>query len=390
MDTIVKKISNYIKDDRNISNSVVRYIFNYKYKKNAFIGHLVDYEDCKGKLLIKESSYSSVAPVTHQYENPKITVSITPNIKLFTLKDALVHADSSCILNKSKILVTRYDDERYNEGFIKVHNRKFAKVIYNKIEHVEEGLFLGGNGSWNWYHYMIEILPKLLLLEEKPSTILINDVVLQYPTMMEALQLILAENCNIVYLKRDRSYLVKNLIYINDFNHLQFNRFDKQILAKGTYFNEGILQKFSDTLIKSAEPLSDNPNKIFLYRKNTHRVARNQEEIKRFLENDGFTSVCLEEFDLKQQVSLFYQAQFIVGISGAAWTNLIFCRNRPKAICFIPDNGKQFSAFSTLAKIFNVEFYANFYATKIESDHISNDFEIDFTKFKKLYTQIDG
>lgn len=387
MEAIIKRFVQFIKNDNNISNSFVRFIFNFRYRTHSYIAKIKDYGFINGQELIKGYLYESFPPVSGIKEVQRIIKTQTPDIKIFRFNNALIHADSSCILVKSDLLVTKYLDERYNEGFVKVHNLHHAKIEYDDIEDIDKGFFLSGNGSWNWYHYLIEVLPKLMLLEKTPHTILVSEIVKEFPTMQAALDLLIGDNCKIIYLSRNKSYRVGELHYINDFNHLQFNRFDNQILGIGTYYNQELLTKFSDTILRKINPDSKSDTKFFLYRKNTHRIANNQDELKYFLEKEGFTTICLEELTLEQQVSIFYNATFIIGISGAAWTNLIFCRNKAKAICFIPDNAKEFSAFSNLAKLSGVEFYGNYY--KNEGNHISNNYEIDLIQFKQLYTQIN-
>ncbi|WP_407403371.1 glycosyltransferase family 61 protein [Chryseobacterium sp.] len=387
MEAIIKRCLQFINNDSAISNYLIRFIFNIIYYRRSKIAKIKDYEFINGKELIEGSIFESFPPISGKCEVQKSIKTPTPDVKLFKFNNALIHADSSSILIGSNLLVNRYQDERYNEGFVKVHNQQYAKIKYDDVETISEGFFLGGNGSWNWYHYLIEILPKILLYEKLPSTILISDVVKKFPTMQAALDLLIGDNCKIIYLSRNKSYRVGELYYINNFNHLQFNRFDNQILGIGTYYNKKILTRFSDTLLRKINPDSRSDTKFFLYRKNTHRIAKNQEELKYFLEKEGFITICLEELTLEQQVSIFYNATFIVGISGAAWTNLIFCRNKAKAICFIPDNAKEFSAFSNLAKLSGVEFYGSYY--KNEGNHISNNFDLDLFTFKQLYSQIN-
>lgn len=387
MVSFIKNIINYIKDDNNISIFLVRKIFNLRYQKISKILKIKSQEELCGELLVDSLVSRSYLPIEKIDSVQDFLVIKTPKIKFFKLSDVLIHPDSSCIVYKNKIYKNGYDNERFNEGFIKWHNNYYGKLIFNRLEEIEEGFFLGGNGSWNWYHYMIEILPKFLLFNNLPKTLLVSEVVLQFPTMQSVLDIFLQNKSKIVYLKRNTTYHVKSLLYINDFNHLQFNRFDDKILGIGTFFNTEILNNFSNYILNYISNNTNFPERVFLYRKNTHRMASNQDDLKIFLESQGFISICMEEINFYDQVNVFRNAKFIIGISGAAWTNLIFCRNNPKAICFIPENAKEFSAFSNLSKIFNVDFYVNIY--KNNEYHYSNNFEIDMNEFKIKFNQLN-
>ena len=255
------------------------------------------------------------------------------------------------------------------------------------IEEIDEGFFLGGNGSWNWFHFIIEILPKLVLLEPNTTKkILVSETVEMIPSMGMILNYINKGRFEVVFLKRSLSYKVGKLFYINDFNHVQFNRFDNLIKAEGTYYNMKLTTVYSDLLLNEISNIKKTPTHIFLYRKNTHRIAKNQDEIFEYLQNYGFETICMEELTFVEQVNIFRNAKFIIGISGAAWANLIFCRNKPKAICFIPSNAKDFSVFSNLAKIFDVKLFNQLYENN--QHHYSSEFEINFVEFKKLFKSL--
>lgn len=54
------------------------------------------------------------------------------------------------------------------------------------------------------------------------------------------------------------------------------------------------------------------------------RAIANEEEVHRFLEQDGFLSLHPEEHSLADQIALFSRARLIVGMHGAGLTNILF------------------------------------------------------------------
>ena len=79
------------------------------------------------------------------------------------------------------------------------------------------------------------------------------------------------------------------------------------------------------------------PNKIFIDRRNEknttgHRSLLNEEEIVSFLNNAGFKAIKLEETNFIDQVNIFNNAQIIVGLHGAGFANISFCKPGTKVI----------------------------------------------------------
>ncbi|SHL02441.1 glycosyltransferase family 61 protein [Chryseobacterium polytrichastri] len=392
MATIIEKFVAYIKSNDSLSIFFKRAVYNYRYKPNSQIVSIQNIENCKVNIVQKlfdRGEFKNYFPKIFNKDELYNEV-LTPEVSLYQFNNAYIDINSSSILLKENLVTFRTKDERFNEGFIKFHNNKHAKIEKKaEIEELNEGLFLGGNGSWNWFHFLIEIIPKLTLFKEQYTNILfVNQIILKIPSMKRILDVLVENKFEIKYLSSEKTYFIKELYYINDFNHVQFNRFDKLITSDGTFYNAEITRNFSN-LVSEKLLIKDNlPDKIFLYRKNTHRVAENQDRILEFLKDFGFVAVCLEELSIDEQASYFRTAKFIIGITGAAWSNMLFCRNQPKAICFVPDNAEEFTAFSNLAKIFRVDFYAQLY--KNDGAHTNSNFIINFEKFVELFNYVNG
>lgn len=391
MGAVLRKLTPYIQSNASLSDIVRKTLYNYFYKPYSQILKIKDIENCKENILEKISD-----PGTFKCNLPKqlnkqesYAENPVPKVSVYQFDNVYTDICSSAFWIKNDLIVYRSSGERFNEGFVIIHNDKDAKVTKKSIEQLDEGFFLGGNGSWNWFHFLIEIMPKLLLLNEKHTrTIFVHEVVKKTPGMQSVLEILAKDQFTVRYLSPEKTYHVKKLYHINDFNHVQFNRFDGEITAEGTFYNTEITRRFSDEILNNLETEEGLPDRIFLYRKNTHRVAANQEEILNYLKDFGFVPVCLEEIPLAQQAGYFKTASFIIGISGAAWTNMLFCRNRPKAICFSPENAASFSAFSSLGRIFEVDFYTQLYNNS--GLHSDSNFIINFEEFKELFKYING
>ena len=103
---------------------------------------------------------------TQQVEKVRI-----PSVNLYVFENAGVCASSSSILLENKIIVERAgngETERcsFAAGHLVTHGQNSALVSTRPAGRLNKGVFLGGNGSSNYYHWMIEILPKLKFLNE--------------------------------------------------------------------------------------------------------------------------------------------------------------------------------------------------------------------------------
>ncbi|EKU54480.1 PF04577 domain protein [Acinetobacter sp. WC-323] len=96
----------------------------------------------------------------------------------------------------------------------------------------------------------------------------------------------------------------------------------------------------------------------------------------------------MEDYDFNEQVAIFNNAEFIVGPSGAAWSNIIFCSSGCKAISWLPNHLAKFSIFSTLATLNDCDL--KFITTSSDNPNdIHSSYYLDLEEIKKLYKNFD-
>ena len=93
----------------------------------------------------------------------------------------------------------------------------------------------------------------------------------------------------------------------------------------------------------------------------------------------------MEDLSLREQISLIANTEMIAGPTGAAWTNLIFCRKGTKCLCWIAEGYGEFSAFSNLAKIVGTNMHYVTFKTNAKSigELYSADYFIDPQRMKQ-------
>lgn len=252
----------------------------------------------------------------------------------------------------------------FHGGIVNNSSYLLSWKLYHFSKTIDKAIYLSGSYTKNWYHWMIEILPKLIVLKRdledfNDFQILVSKDVIESANHKSALLCFVEEN-KIISLDKEQIYRVNALIYV-DSPCIATPIKKTHILssAKDCNFYYSLMKDFKNHL--TAELLNSQYTKgskrIYLYREQVSRKF-NQKEVLNLLERFDFSSVDTGKLSLKQQAELFNDAEIIVGATGAAWTNLLFCSENTKAVIFWPDNLGIDSRFPNLANLSGVDLYS--------------------------------
>lgn len=335
-----------------------------------------------GGSFVVESTNQENISVSPKYLDsiPHVSKYPVSDIKIFKLQNVFCNINSSSYILKNKDVVYMeefpYIDRckaNYASGFIHSHNNDFAYIKrFNrkKIHKYKNVFFLGGNGSFNFYHWMIEILPKLLLINNSHidkydiDTIVVNDRVKENHNYMWLLESCLShlDKVNIVYVNQRDNIFVKNIFFMNTFNQTVYNFRDYNYkYSVSTIYNMESLKYLEKKLnIKIVDDKSNFYKKVFILRDEEtvskfNKRSYNQREVFDFFQKKGFVGISFGKLTLTEQARIFKNADFIVGPSGASWSNLIFAKSGAKAISWLPKQLKFFDTYSSLAYLHNVD-----------------------------------
>lgn len=357
-------------------------------RRQLALSKLVPLVNCNAiSELAPSELFNSIGPQLVEKKLKSEIVTI-PALQLYKFNDGLINAKSNCIRLKNKLVFESYNDnEQFNQGFVEWHDNKYAVVKGYPEEQIDNGFFLAGLGSFNWYHWLVEILPKAMFLDDVPTkNILVSEYVAKYPSMLESLELLIGKGYDIIYLDSNVNYRVKELYHMNAISYVPFELGKGNHLRVQDVFMRGdILLAMKEKIISSKKEKvrSISPRKIFLER-SRHRVAINQRELSEALVKLGFVSNNSENLTLDEQIELYYNAECIVGTSGAAFTNMIFSTINTKFICFMGERFSGVSCFSNLANIFGIKLTYVLYELEEDKSHASNEFKIDVDQVVNL------
>lgn len=326
------------------------------------------------------------------------------------LKDAVCCAGSDTILIETrsgkKVLYNEYKNIKRirkitncSEPYVlEKDTRYWHKTVFpSETCSLKEGILISGTFSFNYYHFMFAILPKLLTCEliNPQVPILVDENVQRYPSYNRLVELCNIQGRPVLQIKSDIKYKIAAVYLISSPLFLPLNLFKGCVPQQDTtQYDIAVLRRLRDRLIIEKDGSSDYPQRIFISRKKASgRRMFNEDDCYEAIKHFGFEKVFPEDYSLSQQIALFNHAEVIVGGSGAAFANLIFCAAGCKIVVL---NGYRMplSLWTTLAYMNGASLYEvidiskGVFSKDCAADGFQNDFHIDKNELMAIVSSI--
>ena len=379
--------------------SIARLITNTQ--KHDFFSKIAISKDKNESLILNflpDSEGLYFAPMVYNLESQKpVSKNHFPSVSVFSHKELIVNVCSSYAYDKNQktiyvdgsfIQTTEFAD--YAGGHLLAHGRNQAVIRLRIADHeIEKGIFLGGNGSYNYYHWLVEICSKIQVLEhlsgiEVDTPLLVNKCVAEYPAYREILD-ILTPRSPLIFLNEEQSYLVKNLVFIDPLVTAPFNlRLSNRFKAEHFICRPEAVHYLRNRVLSSLNSIESKvwPKRIFLARDN--RRPYNQDELVNIAQKYGFEVIYPDRHSFSEQVCYFANADFIVGPLGAAWSNLIFSNTSCKCLSWLPEEKGEESEYSNIAGILGINLYYIYYKSGVKSirGFYNHSYRLELTEFR--------
>lgn len=299
--------------------------------------------------LIKEDGEVEDYPDRVSY--PAIKIRELYNVKIFSgtpyfISGKKVYTDELNVERSSKI------DLSFNYA---VQRGNVAICANSGCKKIEEAIYISGVGAWNWYHWLTEILPKLILVSQygkgyENIPIAVCETSYSTPSIRASLDCF-ADGREIIVLKRYGKYHFNKVITADAPTYCLFDSAvgawtapDDCLIHKSAY--DDVKRHIS--CLHSEVDNKGFPKRIFLMRRSDLRKY-NQEEIMNIAEGYGFKPIYTEDYSVHEQAALFENTDFIVGPSGAAWANMVFSGKKTSALCWVLKQAAGSTVFANLA-----------------------------------------
>ena len=184
---------------------------------------------------------------------------------------------------------------------------------------------LSGLAGHVYYHWMIDIIPRIELIQRSGIEIgeidwfVVNS--LSKPFQRETLELLGIPKAKIIESDRHSHIQATEMIVPSFPGYLDW-------VPQGTV-------KFLRQAFMSQVNLNNTGigNKVYISRaKSRNRQLVNELEVSELLYSEGFQTIFLEEMTVLEQVAVFSNAEVIVASHGSGLTNLVFCSPKTKII----------------------------------------------------------
>lgn len=339
----------------------VRFVLRRKGKQVCRLGIIAEAADGLFPLA-DPSACTRVAPGLGT-ETPRIDKGDYPAINAYLMKDAITSTYSSHIVKGDRLLVPgerfrqRHRIPSHGAG-LGYYNERHSFCAIRGSQTFKKAILLGGDGAFNWYHYVIECMSKAYLTRFLPDAfrdypIIVPDEALRIQSFADILKALVPER-EILTIGRGTTH-VQNLIVIDEISQGPFNLYPGLWPVISDYsHHEDTLNSFATELRKvffSSLAPEKKSRRIFLVRPDVRRNY-NQEELLKIAKRYGFLPISPETLSLQEQVRVFSEASHIVGASGAAWTNMVLARKSFRGLTWILPHYREFCSYSMLAHLF--------------------------------------
>lgn len=250
--------------------------------------------------------------------------------------------------------------------------------IYNYLPNgtleIPTAISLACNMSNNYYHFMLQVASRFYLLSKveinQTVPLVLDEQVMKIPQMKEVVEALNIDNRKIILIKKNQLLKVNTLYVISEPNVIVPNSFARgERRTENFAFDKNALDYLKYTLMKRIPSCDDiYPKRAFLSRKGCSKRRCNEEELEPVLSKFGFESLQTGNLTIAQQIALFSNVEHVIGGSGAAFTNLLFCNEGAKATLFM-SGPYNVTCFSSLAIVNHVKTYFAYDSNSNEEIH---------------------
>ncbi len=274
--------------------------------------------------------------------------ALCPPAYVSVIEDAVIFGGSTLVLAGGEVAL---DDELvdFNGGefgkksaFVKLLPGNSVRLDYGKEPslHLKEGVLLSCGHDANYFHWLVECLPKLLLIDDlklyKDAPLLIPEGL--HKNLAAALDRLNVNKRPLIYIEPDSPCQVERLIFPSALSRIVDRYQGRPVFDVDIVLSRKWITKVSELLKKDAQSDPEPWRKLFLTRRKGLRALGNLEEIEQLVSAHGFEIVDLNGMSLDAQIELFSQASLIVAPTGAALTNMLFCKPGTKVIIFMSNH----------------------------------------------------
>ena len=221
-------------------------------------------------------------------------------------------------------------------------------------QQIFSGIHLHKEHEANYFHWIVEVLPRLFICEKlaldyQIPILVSNDL---HTNLYDLLDRVREPRRAVLKLEKSCWYRIQRLTYPSDLSRI-LDVYDRPPSTDTTYIPVALLSEMASSIKKTAMPsMTVQKKRIFLRRGPTYRKLLNEADVEKMLEDYGFETINLSEMSIEEQIGLFLQVDVVVGPSGAGMTNMIWCEPSTKFLILHSDHPfKKYPYWDALGRV---------------------------------------
>tara|TARA_B100001996_G_scaffold382331_1_gene373877 strand:+ start:2418 stop:3557 length:1140 start_codon:yes stop_codon:yes gene_type:complete len=245
--------------------------------------------------------------------------------------DNLILEGPSFQIRQDKKNHLHYANAKQNIVFTKGTPRK-KRILKGKLL----SLLTGGAGNENYFHWIYDVLPRFALVEKffnlnEFNFFLVPDNKKKF--QIETLELLKIPKNKFISSMEYR-HIYADEIVVTDHPYVTTGNATHDIQNMPAWLSKWLCKKF----LKATSSKDSFPKRIYIDRTDSTSNSRqlrsiiNENEIKNFLSKLDFTFIKLADYHFIEQSQMFNNADFIIGLNGAGFANICFCKPGTKVI----------------------------------------------------------
>jgi capsular polysaccharide biosynthesis protein len=205
-------------------------------------------------------------------------------------------------------------------------------------DRLPRALLISSDTEFNYYHMLVETLPKLALAEaaDCPSDLPIlmqGDI---HPNLIDCVERA-AKGRPVVYLPAGAAIHVDELWYVSDLSRVMTPDVPRVDETYDISVAPAAVREIRRRILGSSE-VRKGTRKIYMSRSSHYRLLTNQDAFIDLLKQKGFEIIDTGAMSLQEQIDAMVGVSVIISPTGAALTNLLWCPEGVHALVLVADH----------------------------------------------------
>lgn len=314
------------------------------------------------------------------------------NATCFVFSDIILLDDGQCMYELKELEELQPIANYMDEILLKDTDHWCKLKNCHQTRYIEKAIKIGGMYGFNYYHFMFQLLPRMLETSDIDSSapLLIDYSARDIPSMRQLVEWFNNEGREVIYMEYDVAYTAAELYIITSPNfcvpHFKPIRYSFDKVAA---YSKSCLDRMRENTFPYKKDVCTS-KKIFICRNQcSKRRSYNEQELVDIAVELGFTPVAPEKYSMAEQMAIFNEAEIIIAPSGAALTNLLFVNPQCTLILLVSRRGLSTATFGSLINMYGASFVeiADGVADNAKYEEQKN-FHIDKIEFLKVIKSI--